>query len=64
VDEPDQGTDLAWIGFEWPCYPRILIAVDETPAAAFALRHVVQYAVADRRRTPGARGGNTPQVGR
>jgi nucleotide-binding universal stress UspA family protein len=32
-------------GFEWPRYPRILVAVDETPAAAFALRHVVPYAV-------------------
>jgi hypothetical protein len=26
---------------EWPRYPRILVAVDETAAAAFALRHVV-----------------------
>jgi nucleotide-binding universal stress UspA family protein len=32
-------------GFEWPRYPRILIAIDETPASAFALRHVVPYAV-------------------
>jgi nucleotide-binding universal stress UspA family protein len=32
-------------GFEWPRYPRILVAVDDTPAAAFALRHVVPYAV-------------------
>jgi nucleotide-binding universal stress UspA family protein len=31
--------------FDWPHYPRILVAVDETPAAAFALRHVVPYAV-------------------
>ncbi len=31
--------------YEWPRYPRILVAVDETPAAAFALRHVVPYAV-------------------
>jgi nucleotide-binding universal stress UspA family protein len=31
--------------FEWPSYPRILVAIDETPAAAFALRHVVPYAV-------------------
>ena len=32
-------------GFEWPRYPRILVALDETPAAAFALRHVVPYAI-------------------
>jgi nucleotide-binding universal stress UspA family protein len=25
--------------FDWPRYPRILVAIDETPAAAFALRH-------------------------
>jgi nucleotide-binding universal stress UspA family protein len=31
--------------YEWPRYPRILVAIDETPAAAFALRHVVPYAV-------------------
>jgi nucleotide-binding universal stress UspA family protein len=31
--------------FDWPRYPRILVAIDETPAAAFALRHVVPYAV-------------------
>jgi universal stress protein A len=30
--------------FEWPRYPRILVAIDETPAASFALRHVVPYA--------------------
>jgi nucleotide-binding universal stress UspA family protein len=35
-------------GFEWPRYPRILVAIDETPAAAFALRHVVPYAVDQR----------------
>jgi universal stress protein A len=34
--------------FEWPHYPRILVAVDETPAAEFALRHVVPYAVDQR----------------
>jgi nucleotide-binding universal stress UspA family protein len=34
--------------FEWPRYPRILIAVDETPASAFALRHAVPYAVDQR----------------
>ena len=31
--------------FERPRYPRILVAVDDTPAAAFALRHVVPYAL-------------------
>jgi nucleotide-binding universal stress UspA family protein len=31
--------------YEWPRYPRILVAIDETPAAAFALRHVVPYAL-------------------
>lgn len=36
--------------FEWPRYPRILVAVDETAAAAFALRHVVPYAVDQRSR--------------
>jgi nucleotide-binding universal stress UspA family protein len=36
---------LAQTGFEWPRYPRILVALDETPAASFALRHVVPYAV-------------------
>jgi nucleotide-binding universal stress UspA family protein len=35
-------------GFEWPRYPRILVAIDETPAAAFALRHVIPYAAAQR----------------
>jgi nucleotide-binding universal stress UspA family protein len=35
-------------GFDWPRYPRILVAVDETPAAEFALRHVVPYAVDQR----------------
>jgi nucleotide-binding universal stress UspA family protein len=35
-------------GFEWPRYPRILVALDETPAAAFALRHVVPYAMDQR----------------
>ena len=39
---------LAEAGFEWPRYPRILVAIDETPAAAFALRHVVPYAVDQR----------------
>jgi nucleotide-binding universal stress UspA family protein len=35
-------------GFEWPRYPRILVALDETPAAAFALRHAVPYAIDQR----------------
>jgi universal stress protein A len=35
-------------GFEWPRYPRILVALDETPAAQFALRHVVPYALDQR----------------
>ena len=34
--------------FEWPRYPRVLVAFDETPAATFALRHVVPYAVDQR----------------
>src|ERR671914_2945570 len=48
---------LGWVetgvpdsGFEWPRYPRVLVAIDETPAAAFALRHVVPYAVDQRSR--------------
>jgi nucleotide-binding universal stress UspA family protein len=36
--------------FEWPRYPRILVAFDETPAALFALRHVVPYAIDQRSR--------------
>ena len=36
------------VGFGWPRYPRILVALDETPAAAFAMRHVVPYAVDQR----------------
>ena len=31
--------------YDWPRYPRILVAIDETPAAAFALSHVVPYAL-------------------
>jgi universal stress protein A len=34
--------------FEWPRYPRILVGLDESPAATFALRHVVPYAVDQR----------------
>ena len=33
---------------EWPRYPRILVAFDDPPAASFALRHVVPYAVDQR----------------
>lgn len=33
---------------DWPHYPRILVAFDDTPAAAFALRHAVPYAVDQR----------------
>jgi nucleotide-binding universal stress UspA family protein len=36
--------------FDWPHYPRILVAIDETPAATFALRHVVPYAIDQRSR--------------
>jgi nucleotide-binding universal stress UspA family protein len=34
--------------FDRPRYPRILVAIDETAAATFALRHVVPYAVDQR----------------
>jgi nucleotide-binding universal stress UspA family protein len=34
--------------FEWPRYPRILVGLDESPAAMFTLRHVVPYAVDQR----------------
>jgi nucleotide-binding universal stress UspA family protein len=34
--------------FDRPRYPRILVAIDETAAATFALRHVVPYAVDER----------------
>lgn len=50
VDEADEPTGPVAQAFEWPRYPRILVAVDETPAAAFALRHVVPYAVDQRSR--------------
>lgn len=46
--DPGNETGLGGTGFEWPRYPRILVAIDETPAAAFALRHVVPYAVDQR----------------
>ena len=44
---PDEETAVAE-SFEWPRYPRVLVALDETPAATFALRHVVPYAVDQR----------------
>jgi nucleotide-binding universal stress UspA family protein len=44
----DDQTASAESEFVWPRYPRILVAFDETPAAAFALRHVVPYAVDQR----------------
>jgi nucleotide-binding universal stress UspA family protein len=44
----DEQTAIADTGFEWPRYPRILVGVDETPAAEFALRHAVPYAVDQR----------------
>ena len=47
---PDREADVADTGFAWPQYPRILVALDDTPAAAFALRHVVPYAVDQRSR--------------
>jgi nucleotide-binding universal stress UspA family protein len=40
-----QDTGLGESAFERPRYPRILLALDETTAAEFALRHVVPYAV-------------------
>jgi nucleotide-binding universal stress UspA family protein len=46
--DPTEETGLGGTGFEWPRYPRILVALDETPAATFALRHVVPYAVDQR----------------
>jgi nucleotide-binding universal stress UspA family protein len=36
--------------FDRPRYARILLAFDETPAASFALRHVVPYAVEEHSR--------------
>jgi nucleotide-binding universal stress UspA family protein len=46
--DPTEDTGLGGAAFDWPRYPRILVAIDETPAAAFALRHVVPYAVEQR----------------
>jgi universal stress protein A len=48
VDEPAAESGPGESAFEWPRYPRVLVAIDETPAAAFALRHVVPYAVDQR----------------
>jgi nucleotide-binding universal stress UspA family protein len=50
ADDPSGETGLGVTGFDWPRYPRILVAIDETPAAAFALRHVVPYALDQRSR--------------
>jgi nucleotide-binding universal stress UspA family protein len=44
----DEQTAARNSSFEWPRYAHILVAFDETPAAAFALRHVVPYAVDQR----------------
>jgi universal stress protein A len=46
--DPDEGSDWAEAGFDWLRYPRILVAIDETSAAVFALRHAVPYAVDQR----------------
>jgi len=43
--EPDAQSGEAGPDFDWPRYPRILVAIDETPASAFALSHVVPYAI-------------------
>jgi nucleotide-binding universal stress UspA family protein len=43
--DPTEQTGVEETAYEWPRYLRILVALDETPAAAFALRHVVPYAV-------------------
>jgi nucleotide-binding universal stress UspA family protein len=48
ADVTETPADVTETGFEWPRYPRILIAIDETPASAFALRHAVPYAVDQR----------------
>jgi nucleotide-binding universal stress UspA family protein len=46
--DPTSEAGSGGTGFEWPRYPRILVGIDETPEAAFALRHVVPYAVDQR----------------
>jgi nucleotide-binding universal stress UspA family protein len=48
--QPTEETGSAATGFDWPRYPRILVAIDDTAAAAFALRHVVPYAIEQRSR--------------
>jgi nucleotide-binding universal stress UspA family protein len=48
--DPTEETGVPETSFEWPRYPRILVAIDETPAAMFALRHAVPYAVDQRSR--------------
>ena len=48
--DPTDEAALGETGFEWPRYPRLLVALDGSPAAAFALRHVVPYAVDQRSR--------------
>jgi nucleotide-binding universal stress UspA family protein len=48
--DPSDEAVLGEAGFEWPRYPRVLVALDGSAAAAFALRHVVPYAVEQRSR--------------
>jgi nucleotide-binding universal stress UspA family protein len=48
VSDRSDETGLGEIGVDWPRYPRVLIAIDKTPAATFALRHVVPYALDQR----------------
>ena len=48
VSDGTDETNLEGTGFDWPRYPRILVAIDQTPAAAFALRHVVPYVLDQR----------------
>ncbi len=50
ADHEQGGAGSPKLEFDWPRYPRILVAIDETPAAEFALRHVVPYAVEQRSR--------------
>ena len=50
ADEPEELAGAAELDFDWPRYPRILVAIDETPASTFALRHVVPYAIDQRSR--------------
>ena len=45
ADQPDEEARSARSGFESPRYPGIPVALDETPAATFALRDVVPYAI-------------------